>query len=351
MIKFYQETNLVGLFFIMRILLSEICNSNCSYCYSNVPIEKDKLINGTYYMSLDNLKIICDFLFKSGIYFPIITGGEPTINPNFNELFNYLCAFFPHILVESNGLIPNHVLTNIERKKNKSTLRIHIFEKDLYEKKQKNKLHEIFELLADQVSLSYTICQLKFDLTFMIDLINKYNLKREIYLSIAKNIPGNELKNNNKYLHVNAMDFAIKDASIFIKKAHENNIKITLDCGFTCCSFDKEYIEIIRLNNIESRFYCSPLFSVKPNLEVFPCVALLNENKYKITDFQNYSELNKHFQEHYFHLYNQSIYSNCDTCSYYEKAICAKGCGYSSNTKNERILMGNEFNSLDIDNL
>ena len=67
---------------LAHVSITDKCNLNCQYCYAN---------DGSHMkdMGLSEFKYILDKLDKAGILSIILTGGEPLLHPNINEILDY----------------------------------------------------------------------------------------------------------------------------------------------------------------------------------------------------------------------------------------------------------------------
>jgi MoaA/NifB/PqqE/SkfB family radical SAM enzyme len=60
-------------------------------------------------LSLDEWKKIINELVENNVFYVNISGGEPTQNPNFIEIINYLSSKGLHFIITTNGLISNKI--------------------------------------------------------------------------------------------------------------------------------------------------------------------------------------------------------------------------------------------------
>lgn len=84
----------------LELTITDFCNLNCPLCAQGIPIQKDKRT-----MSIDYLKDISVF-FKPYEFSVIkVSGGEPTLHPQFSEICKKLPEFFPskHYVLATNG--------------------------------------------------------------------------------------------------------------------------------------------------------------------------------------------------------------------------------------------------------
>lgn len=90
------------------------CNNNCRYCIShNVRKGTDRNLG------LDDYSFFQKKFSLSANDIWTISGGEPTLNPSFNDIISFCHNYSKHIIVYSNGRalskIPTETLSKIER--------------------------------------------------------------------------------------------------------------------------------------------------------------------------------------------------------------------------------------------
>ena len=86
----------------MHFAITDICNLNCSFC-SNKKREGNEF-------SFEEIKNILNTFRILGAKGVELTGGEPTIHPNINEIINYAKSINYSIGIKSNGVeIKDHL--------------------------------------------------------------------------------------------------------------------------------------------------------------------------------------------------------------------------------------------------
>ena len=98
--------------FRLRILTTDICNKNCSFCLND--FQQKAIGNGTFvnpFEISDLIKIYCKFM-KSKKEIPIITfsGGEPGLHPNLRMMVEISKFNGALVKIVTNGLALNHSL-------------------------------------------------------------------------------------------------------------------------------------------------------------------------------------------------------------------------------------------------
>lgn len=97
------KTNL----FVIHWLISERCNENCRFCYSNF---------GSKVIDLKEAKRVADLLKKSRFKIVKFTGGEPLLYPHMKKLLVYCKNLNIETHLHTNGILVNdYFLRNINK--------------------------------------------------------------------------------------------------------------------------------------------------------------------------------------------------------------------------------------------
>ena len=91
----------------LRISLTEKCNLRCTYC---MPIEGIPLTPAAHLMSADEIFEIASHFVKRGVDKIRLTGGEPTVRKDFNQIIERLSSLPVKLALTTNGLtIHRHI--------------------------------------------------------------------------------------------------------------------------------------------------------------------------------------------------------------------------------------------------
>jgi len=102
--------------------LISYCNLNCSHCIYRI---SNKLYSSNF-LSREDIYNLIDKFSKKGIYKLVLTGGEPTLHPNFIDISKYAISKIPKVSLCTNGVILNKDLENKVVNLNFSTYTISI---------------------------------------------------------------------------------------------------------------------------------------------------------------------------------------------------------------------------------
>lgn len=158
-----------------NIQISRVCNLHCSYCFAREHMEKAEKHRGPAFISLEHLLERLDFLDRSGIDQMRFIGGEPTLHPQFPELVRQARQRHKHIVVFSNGTIPDRSLACLEALSpddctvllNTNATRA---DKGFTEAEQKRRETTI-KRLNSRILLGFNIYQTNFKLDFLLPII------------------------------------------------------------------------------------------------------------------------------------------------------------------------------------
>lgn len=81
----------------VRIYLTEECNASCPWCFN-------KHSRSNRHMDTEKCKQLLDYCAKNQVKSLGVFGGEPTIHPDFVEIWNYAYLLFDKITLYTNGL-------------------------------------------------------------------------------------------------------------------------------------------------------------------------------------------------------------------------------------------------------
>ena len=132
----------------LRISLTEKCNLRCTYC---MPAEGIPLMPAAHLMSADEIFEIASHFVKRGVDKIRLTGGEPTVRKDFNQIIGRLSSLPVKLALTTNGLtIHRHI--EVLKKANIDVINISIDSLDR-EKFKKITLRDQYEQLKENMNL------------------------------------------------------------------------------------------------------------------------------------------------------------------------------------------------------
>lgn len=310
-----------------NLILNSDCNRQCVYCFSGG--------NGkeTRRMSLDTLTTACDFLERSRKRKVNVLGGEPTLHPQFDLFLEYLLSRGFAVHVFSNGIISPSVLKAVERivTQRKLTPRrlkfiININEEKYRDSREKELLEQTFTALHSLATLSFNIFETDCSLDFLVDVILKKQLVREIRLGLASPIQGK----GNRYLPLKAFRPIARKIGAFSALCQENAVDLVFDCGFPLCIFTDGELGKLYKNKTQLKFVCRAIPDIDPDLNVIHCYPLADYYPRKLDRFRDLEDIRSYFRSHLSKAAEGDgkvgIFKTCRECEYRHRGMCSAGC-------------------------
>ncbi|MGO8734258.1 MAG: radical SAM protein [Terriglobia bacterium] len=307
----------------MNVLLTTYCNLRCPYCFAASKLFLNRRGKKTH-ISLENLKTVLDFCKKSGQHVIGVLGGEPTLHPFFADAIAMIMKAGLRFTLFTNGIIRKEkdrlFLRDIDPKQ--CDIMININAEDFYGKAEYALVKGTLQNLRDKIQLGFNIYREDFDATFLIELINEYNLQRRIRLGIASPILGY----NNQHIAIDQHRTVAEKIVDFADKCDRSDISINFDCGFALCSFTEEECGKLQYANSPLAAFCGPVIDVAPDLTVWRCFATSALWNKRLNDFKNLGEIQQFFEKKFWKFQKVGATGKCLRCKYLRRKQCGGGC-------------------------
>lgn len=297
-----------------RIYLTENCNASCPWCFNKGT--RDPTLN----MDTERAKKLFDWFSKNGLEEILVMGGEPTIHPDFIELWNYIHRKGMYARLFTNG------------KEIDKINQIEISPRDsiIYN----------FDFISFPVKkeLFYHFCNYRFEVvlrkqTDIVKLIEKINMVHQFeiehHMQFRYNITPDCTENwfNEKELLNDKLrellNYARKNRTIFWSWDH----------AYPICLFDKDVIDLIYgmlntggLNHCSGQEGCVGL--VTSNFNLVHCNQYRNVKLSLIKEddnFISYKEAENFLYFENLHKIESLRNSSCANCKYF-RIWCNGGC-------------------------
>ena len=315
-----------------NILLTNVCNRSCPYCFASEKVEHDgdiaqptdakaSVAESDEYISLENFQYALDFLKRSHSGVISLLGGEPTLHPQFETIMEMADAMDMGIKIFSNGLMPEkkaELLASME----KVRVVVNINEPDRTPEPQWKRANRTLEILGTNGSLSFNIYRTDCDMRFLVDTILRNKLEPVIRFGLAMPILGAD------NVHIAMKDYRTigKQLVEFSHLCNPYNIAVNMDCGFVMCMFAPEEIGPLIYNGADVNFVCSPIIDISPDLKVWSCFALSQVENLSLRDFDNRNQIVNHYLEKFGAYRNMGGMDECLECPQLQRQKCTGGC-------------------------
>lgn len=309
-----------------NLIVSNICNLNCSYCFAREYIGTAKHDSNLNFIPLDSFENHLDFLDRSGIEQVRIIGGEPTLHPEFPELLRAALLREKKIVIFSHGLIPEPALASIESisPENCSVL-VNMNASRNGEGLDEREMviqRDVIKRLGPRALLGYNIYLTNFCLDELLQLIEQAGCQKAIRLGLSHPT----LTDKNSFLHPKQYPFVGQKIIAFASVAAEAGIRLEFDCGFVRCMFSDEGIDILRSTGADFGWRCNPILDIGINGKALHCFPLANQIQESINDGWDASGLRESMEAQTDPYRVAGIYPECSSCFVKERGECTGGC-------------------------
>lgn len=313
----------------MNLYLTHKCNRGCPFCFARKVLQEagndlDELL------TIEEVRTLLD-------HFPEIEnstknigllGGEPFLYPYLRELLELLDerGISAKIFTSATDKLPE-VLDEkkIEDAVGKLCFIVNVGSKDTYTPQKLQNLTSFFRKYAQLSSLSFTICDLNASPDYLFEMIEEFNLNRNIRTGIALPI----LYGGNKFISLNDYKAAGEYFVNVAEQASKKQITLSMDCGFIACMFTNRQIgKLLRLGT-GVHFMCGTAMDIGPKLQAWNCFPLFQIGRIDALRAENLSELQKMLNDAVYNYLGVScggILPECKQCDLIQKGLCEGGC-------------------------
>lgn len=316
------------------IVLSKKCNLACSYCIRDYENNIDLEIDFNKFLLLANK--IKEIFIDTEL---VLTGGEPTLNSDFNKILEYSLLNFENISINSNGMTNFFYSDKFKEIILKYKLKIQL-SIDGYEhhhdkfrgKGSYKRIIKLLDYLEKFPNLRIVISTTVVDKNFMDNFSNIYNdlIKYNLRWDIKRVTYSGKASDINYDMLINRDWNEIVDSIVVFDKKRFIRIFKTFDFDFLD-RIDNTLLEKLEKTITKNCGSGVDKIYVYPNLDVLACTCYENfpsGNLATSTIEEILNSINHKF------IINQKIdNSECNNCRY--KVLCNGGClgsGFSRET-------------------
>ena len=310
-----------------NVLLTQSCVRSCPYCFARKHMAESAPRD---VLRWEDLLYLADLFEISQERNVALLGGEPTLHPDFVDFVLYLVHRDFHVTVFTSGLLSERRLEEVERHlRDVPTERlscvVNVNEPGICTPAEIARLDRFLESFGRFCSLGFNIYRTDFDLTFLLDLVNRHGTQRHIRLGLAHPIPGE----NTTFIRPEDLHLAAARLLEFVPLIRRLRATIGFDCGLPLCLFTAEQLGALHVvTRGETRCGCGPAIDIGPDMTVWSCFPLANFHRRSVFEFDSIGQI----REYYDGLHRQvreeaaGLFDACDTCEHRETGLCRGGC-------------------------
>ena len=317
-----------------NIMLTYRCNLNCSYCFANEFVNKEK----TDITISDFLKAV-SFLTRAGKTQIGLIGGEPTLHPGFQVIMELLTsnAKVSGVTLYTNGMLMNQYIPQITHPKVGVLVNCNspmIIGAEAFSRMKKN-LDTLIQQhdMKNRIRLGINLFSNHLDYSYIKELLQRYEHHR---VRISVTVPDFSTSGNVDIFEY----FSGRKQYLmnFFKEMDDIQVLPFFDCNRPpdCIWTDeekqwlREYVARYpdqESNLINSHSRCDPVIDILPNLQAVRCFGMSDFLKVPIEDFRSIQELSRYFiNEIDSCAYKLPSNDICKDCYERRTMMCVPGC-------------------------
>lgn len=266
---------------------------------------------------------VLDFLDRSHIRQVRFLGGEPTLHPHFNQFIDQALAKKMPILLFSNGMIPEPVLSKLE---SMSVEQITVVMNMVAPKETNSRAgtsqRQALQRLGEKVILGLNLYAPSVHLDFLLALHQEFTLAGTIRLGLAHP----RLLGSNAYLKPSFYLEIGRRIMDFYRQTCARGIKLELDCGFVPCMFRNDDPGELKSFLQDVRFHCNPILDILPDGRVISCYPLASFTSAQLSPTLDAFQLREEFTGRLRPYEAIGIFKECQTCLLRRENFCGGGC-------------------------
>lgn len=320
--KFVKERQMERKGIARIITLTYRCNSDCKFCY-------EKGLNKQYkeVMDLEDFEKLLDWFEKQKIKHFFVTGGEPTVHPNFEEIIDIINRRKFRVAIFTNGLFPSTFLDKVIKKK--ESFIINYRRPEEYPKVNSELLDKNLQSILDRkltVRLVYNLPHHNTDPSYLLDACKNYKIDHVLLNPILPNI-----SKDNEHISLTQLNqmgsSIIKTVDILIK----NDIQVVIPRPLPFCIFttaQRLWLE----KNADLHGMCvggSRRYYINTDLSLLPCSILSTDSSFKgpsVLQFKSEKEAINSYSDSMTRLKWKPLIKECLECNFYKLKECQGGC-------------------------
>jgi len=304
-----------------NISVTLLCNRKCSYCFAE-SIRKKK-ISHEQFMSRETFLMSLDFLKRSHIKHVKLLGGEPSLHPCLSWFIEKSLEENFKVIIFSNGLMNKKLLSYLKTISHENiTVIVNINSPEEQQKEEREKQELTLKELSEMVTPCFNMHNTMADPSFLIELIEKYNLGRNIRLGLAHPC----LDYNNSCIHQKNYEKAGSSIADFFELCLAHKIILNFDCGFVPCMFPEGFIEVAHIHPVPLGLHCGPMPDIMPDGSIVPCYGLASRWHLTLDESITAMDCQEIFNKELQMFRMTGIYKKCEMCKWMKMKKCRGGC-------------------------
>ena len=301
-------------------MLTNWCNYQCPYCFG---IDKMAPKIKAEAMNDDTFLGILNWLKKSHYSQPIhLMGGEPTLHPKFEWIVNILMEQEYPVTIFSNLATENSPTYTEKLAILPIAWVVNVNPPYKWTHEQKNRIETSLQNLGKAASITFNIMPDENNNNWAIELIEKFNLKRNIKVGFI--LP--TYTQSNYYLSDDEYKIVANRVVKLAQEAAKHDIRLEYECGVPPCIFTDEQLGLLWECGSEMKSGCCSRLDITPSGEVIYCLSLATIASKRYNEFESYNDAKNWFETIFAPYRRLGRVANCMTCNLMNPERCNGGC-------------------------
>jgi hypothetical protein len=274
-------------------------------------------------MRLEDYDARLDFLDRSGIDQARLLGGEPTLHPHFPDLVARARARDKHIVVFTNGLMPEAALASLEALgETECTVMVNVNQPAGAGEEILARQRTTLRRLGPRALLGFNIYRVDFEPDFLLSLIAETGCRPSVRLGMAQPC----LSGSN--CHILPHQYVAVGERIvrFARAAGRLDTKVELDCGFVRCMWSDADLRTLESLGADIGWRCNPILDVDIDGGVIHCYPLARLGSLPLTGQTDAAALRAEFESLTQGYRQAGVFQECSTCGLKQSGACSGGC-------------------------
>ena len=303
-----------------NLMLTNWCNYKCPYCFG-VDYMAPKAAKQN--MPQETFTNIIEWLSKTPELKTInLTGGEPTLHPDFERFVEYLLARDFHITIFSNlatkqAQIYSRNLTGLP-----ITWVVNINPPNTWNESQRQRITTALKTLGKKAAITFNVMPDDDNNTWAIELIKEYDLN--LCIKVGFVLP--TITGSNYYLKDDLYRIAAEKVVCLAQDAANENIRLEYKCGIPTCAFSSEQLGILWKSGSALDSSCCSRLDITPYGELIYCLPLATKHATVFSQFNTYPEARYWFENKLQSYRRSGRTQNCFICNLMRSDSCNSGC-------------------------
>jgi len=304
-----------------NLAISSVCNLKCDYCFTTDHFNGSAAIPA--FMAISDFELCLDFLDRSGVDQVRLLGGEPTLHPQFVELIELARRRNKSILVFTNGLMSEEVLSCLEKlPATECNVLVNASSLPDGSRVAAARQRTTIQRLGERVTVGLNIDRSDFQPEFLLRLIIEARCQPAIRLGIAQPC----LSGRNQYIHPKQYCFVGARIARFAHLAAKDGVRLEFDCGFVRCMFSDTDLQVLVDSGADVGWRCNPILDVDTACQVIHCYPLARLGSLPLTPELDATSLRSAFAARTRPYRQAGIFPQCSTCPFKTSGECTGGC-------------------------